>query len=140
MSRAEQRRAEQRRDQRGRDERGMVTAETAVAMPLLVVVTLAMVWLVTVGVAQMKVTDAAREGARALARGESPDRAAELARTAAPGAEVSLAEGDGTVVVTVRQRVTPPGGVLDALGAATVRSEATALAEGSAEGPAEGAG
>ena len=59
-----------------RDERGAVTAETSVVLPLLVAVTLAMVWLVAVGLAQMRATDAAREAARALARGESGDRGA----------------------------------------------------------------
>jgi Flp pilus assembly protein TadG len=115
---------------RGRDEHGMVTAETAVALPVLVAVTLAMVWLLTLGVAQMKVTDAAREAARALARGESAERAVELAEQAAPGASVTVEAEEGTVVVTVRQDLSPPGGVLSgAFGAAEVRSSATALDE-----------
>lgn len=107
----------------------MVTAETAVVLPVLVVVTLAMVWLLVVGVAQMQVTDAAREGARALARGEPPERAAELARTAAPGAEVSIRREGGVVVVTVTDRVRGPGAALDALPGATVSADATALDE-----------
>jgi Flp pilus assembly protein TadG len=114
-----------------RDERGMVTAETAVVLPVLVAVTLAMVWLLTLGVAQMKVTDAAREAARALARGEPADRAVRLAELAAPGASVTIEEDNGMVVVTVRQAVSAPGGVLEgAFGAAQVRSSATALEEG----------
>jgi len=114
-----------------RDDRGMVTAETAVVLPVLVAVTLAMVWLLTLGVAQMKVTDAAREAARALARGEPADRAVELAERAAPGASVTIEDDDGMVVVTVRQDVSPPGGVLDgAFGMGEVSSVATALDEG----------
>jgi Flp pilus assembly protein TadG len=113
-----------------RDERGMVTAETAVALPVLVAVTLAMVWLLTLGVAQMKVTDAAREAARALARGEPAERAVALAERAAPGAQVTIEDDEGMVVVTVRQGVSSPGGVLTgALGATEVRSSATALDE-----------
>lgn len=116
---------------RVRDESGMVTAETAVALPVLVAVTLAMVWLLTLGVAQMKVTDAAREAARALARGEPADRAVTLAEQAAPGATVTIEDDGGMVVVTVRQGVSPPGGVLTgAFGVAEVRSSATALDEG----------
>jgi Flp pilus assembly protein TadG len=115
-----------------RDERGMVTAETAVALPVLVAVTLAMVWLLTLGVAQMKVTDAAREAARALARGETAVRAVELAERVAPGATVTIDDAEGMVVVTVRQDVSPPGGALSgAIGGAEVRSTATALDEGS---------
>jgi Flp pilus assembly protein TadG len=121
-----------------RDDRGMVTAETAVVLPVLVAVTLAMVWLLTLGVAQMKVTDAAREAARGLARGEPADRAVELAERAAPGASVTIEYDEGMVVVTVRQEVSPPGGVLDgAFGMGEVSSVATALDEGpsSAEDP-----
>jgi len=109
----------------------MVTAETAVVLPVLVAVSLAMVWLLTLGVAQMKVTDAARETARALARGEPADRAVQLAERAAPGASVTIDEVDGMVVVTVRQDVSPPAGLLEgAFGVAEVRSSATALDEG----------
>ena len=114
-----------------RGEGGIVTAETAVVLPVLVAVSLALVWLLTLGVAQMKVTDAARETARALARGEPAERAVQLAERAAPGASVTIDEVDGMVVVTVRQNVSPPGGLLEgAFGAAEVRSSATALDEG----------
>jgi Flp pilus assembly protein TadG len=117
-------------DRSGRGERGMVTAETAVVLPVLVAVTLAMVWLLTLGVAQMKVTDAAREAARALARGESADRAVQLAELAAPGATVTIAHDSGMVVVTARQGISPPGGALaGAFGVAEVSSSATALDE-----------
>lgn len=111
------------------DERGIVTAETAMAMPLLLLVTLAMAWLVAVGLVQMQVADAAREGARALARGESPERAVSLARRAAPDAEVHLGREAGVVVVRVHRRVSPPGGLLDALAGMTARATATALDE-----------
>lgn len=108
----------------------MVTAETAVALPVLVAVTLAMVWLLTVGVAQMKVTDAAREAARALARGESTEHAVDLARRAAPGSTVSVTQTGGEVVVTVEGQVVAPGGLLGDLGVAQVHAEATSLREG----------
>lgn len=111
------------------DERGIVTAETATVLPLLVAVTLGMVWLASLGLAQMQVTDAARETARALARGEDRDAAVALANRTAPGARVSVGEEAGAVVVTVDRRVTPPGGVLDGIAGATVRAEAVALAE-----------
>ena len=112
-----------------RDERGAVTAETAMVLPLLVAVAVSMVWLVTVGLAQMRATDAAREAARAVARGESPARAEALALQAAPGVRVRISEGDGTVVVHVDQSVVPPDGVLGHLPGATVRADATALLE-----------
>ena len=53
-----------------RGERGAVTAELAMALPLLVAVTVGLVWLLAVGAAQLRVVDAARETARAVARGD----------------------------------------------------------------------
>jgi len=111
-----------------RDQRGMVTAETAATLPLLVAVTLAMVWLVTVGVAQVRVTDAAREAARAAARGESVPEASELARRAAPGSTVVIADEDGRVTVKVSDQVEPYG-LFSRLGTVTVTADAVALAE-----------
>ena len=111
-----------------RGERGMVTAETAATLPLLVAVTLAMVWLVSVGVAQVRVTDAAREAARAAARGESVPEASELARRAAPGSTVVIAEEEGKVIVRVTDSV-EPFGLFSRLGSASVTADAVALAE-----------
>lgn len=111
------------------DERGVVTAETAMAVPMLLLIALAMAWLVAIGLVQMQVTDAAREGARSLARGDSPERAASLARQAAPGADVAVGREGGTVVVRVHRRVAPPGGLFDALVGMTARATATALDE-----------
>lgn len=116
------------------DERGAVTAETALALPLLVAVTLAMVWMLTFGVAQMKTTDAAREVARALARGEPEGEAIGLAERVAPGARVEVTSREGTVVVVVTDDVPSPGGVFDLL-SGTTRAEAVALAEETDEEP-----
>lgn len=111
-----------------RDERGAVTAETALALPLLIAVTLGMVWMVTFGVAQMKTTDAAREVARALARGETQADAVGLAERVAPGSRVEVSSNGDTVVVVVTDSVPSPGGVFDSL-SGTTRAEAVALAE-----------
>ena len=68
--------------------------------------------------AQLSCADAARIGARALARGEPPERARALALEAAPnGAHIDLTTADDMARVTVRTRVrlgpalTPPVGV-----------------------------
>ncbi len=58
-----------------RRERGAVTAELAMVLPLLLAVVVAMTWLLSVGLAQVRTVDAAREAARALARGEDEVRA-----------------------------------------------------------------
>ena len=51
-------------------ERGAATAELAMVLPLLVAVAIGLVWLLSVGAAQVRAVDAARETARALARGD----------------------------------------------------------------------
>lgn len=114
----------------GRDERGAVTAELAMVLPLLLAVTAGLVWFLVVGVGQLRVTDAAREAARALARGEEAGAATHLAATIGPpGTRVEVSESDGLVEVTVTARVEGPGGLLAALPGADVRSTATAALE-----------
>ena len=53
-----------------RQESGAVTAETAVALPLLAVFAISMAWLVSLGITQVRALDAARETARAAARSD----------------------------------------------------------------------
>ena len=47
-----------------RDQRGAATAELALGIPLLVSLTIGLVWLLTIGMAQVRMVDAARETAR----------------------------------------------------------------------------
>ena len=63
------------RRSRRRDE-GMVTAEMAVALPVLVLVTWAAMWFVSVLGVQARCAEAARAAARAGARGDDPGAAA----------------------------------------------------------------
>jgi Flp pilus assembly protein TadG len=87
----------------------MVTAETAVVLPVLLVVLAAVVTLVTLVGAQVRCVDAAREAARAAARGESDAVVRRLAAAAAPaGARTEVAPGS-TVTVTVAADVAPFG-------------------------------
>ncbi|MCL6551182.1 MAG: pilus assembly protein [Acidothermus cellulolyticus] len=70
---------------------GFVTAETAVALPVVAFILTFILWAVAVGIAQIRVIDAARAGARAAARGEPDSQAIVAARLAAPsGASVLL--------------------------------------------------
>jgi uncharacterized membrane protein len=94
---------------RSRGQRGMVTAEAALVMPLIAAFCLVLVWMLTLGIAQVRAVDAARDAARALARGE--DRASAVAaaeRTAPDGASVGFAESGDTVTATVSAHVSPP--------------------------------
>ncbi|WP_110207435.1 TadE family type IV pilus minor pilin [Nocardioides daejeonensis] len=110
------------------DERGAVTAETALALPVLVGLTLVMVWMVAFGVGQMRTTDAAREAARALARGESEAQAAALVAAVDPGATMRVRIDGDRVVVTVTRAVAGALGVFGGL-TGTTRATATAALE-----------
>lgn len=89
---------------------GAVTAETAVVLPALVVVLVLCLWSVSVVGQQLQCIDAARTGARALARGESSALARAAAQRAAPdGATVTLQSADGLAVVEVRYSAGLPG-------------------------------
>lgn len=113
-----------------RGDRGAVTAELALTLPLLLAVTSGLVWLLAVGVAQVRTVDAAREVARAVARGDAETEAIARGADVAPrGARVRVGRVAGRVVVTVEATVTGPGGLLAAFPAPTVQAEAVAAAE-----------
>jgi Flp pilus assembly protein TadG len=106
---------------------GTVTAETAMVLPALVALVLGLVWLVLLGVAQVRVVDAARETARAVARDDTHAHAAALGRRVAPaGARVSIQDRGETVQVVVTAEVRGPGGLLRFL--PSVQVDATTVA------------
>jgi Flp pilus assembly protein TadG len=106
----------------------MVTAETALAIPALVAVVVALAWLLSLGLTQGVVAQAAREGARAAARGESPGVVRSAAQRVAPDASVTIRRSGATVVVTASVRRTPPIRFLRPLGR-EVRASATSWRE-----------
>lgn len=111
----------------GRRDRGMATAELAVVLPVLVLLVMAGMTAVSVSVAQLRCVDAAREAARAAARGEGGDVVASVARRAGPrGSAVQVTSGGIEVEVTVSARVGSVGGLLPPF---DVRATAVALSE-----------
>ncbi|WP_408897714.1 TadE family type IV pilus minor pilin [Nocardioides sp. R1-1] len=117
----------------GRDDRGAVTAELALALPVLLALTAGLVWLSAVAVAQVRTVDAAREVARAVARGDDPGAAVALGEQVAPeGVRLSVSHSGQRVVVRARGRLSGPGGLLGALPGATLDARAVALAEAGA--------
>jgi Flp pilus assembly protein TadG len=112
-----------------RDQRGAVTAELALGIPVLVSLTIGLVWLLTIGVAQVRMVDAARETARAAARGDPAQAAIEQGRRVAPGATVTLSGADGDVRATASDVVGAPGGLLGFLPAVRVHAKAVTTAE-----------
>jgi Flp pilus assembly protein TadG len=88
----------------------MVTAETAVVLPVLLLVLAGAVAAVVVVGAQLRCVDAAREGARAAARGDAVATVSALAARAAPEGSTTAVEVAGDDVrVTVSVEVAPLG-------------------------------
>lgn len=107
-----------------------MTAETAVVLPVLVAVALGLTWLVCLGVTQVRVVDAARETARAVAREETTADAVALGRRIAPdGAVIAVHEGSDTVQVQVTARVRGPGGIFAFLPSLQVDADTVAAKE-----------
>lgn len=119
-----------RRRRGPRPERGAVTAELALGLPVLVALTIGLVWMLSLGAAQVRAVDAARETARAVARGDATGEAVALGRRVAPaGADVTVGRDGDLVHATVEARLAGPGGLFAHLPAARVRAEAYAVAE-----------
>ncbi|MFG1998412.1 TadE family type IV pilus minor pilin [Spirillospora sp. NPDC048911] len=111
-----------------RRDRGSATAEIAVALPALVLITVVALWGVSVASVQLACTDAARSGARAAARGESlPAVRALVARAVPTGAAVEISREGDQAQVDVTVQVRAPGAT--GLAPLTVRARATAVTE-----------
>jgi len=115
---------------RAKGPRGAATAELAMVLPLLVAVSIGLVWLLCVGAAQVRTVDAARETARALARGDAESAAVGRGLEVAPdGSHVSVTRGGGEVRVTVTGRVEGPGGLFGHFPSPRLHAEAVAADE-----------
>ncbi|MFC9622501.1 TadE family type IV pilus minor pilin [Streptomyces sp. NPDC056930] len=109
----------------GGGDRGAVTAEAAMAIPVLIVFALALVWALMAASAQIRCVDAARAGARAAARSEPEAQVLEVTRSAAPGgAEVAMERAGELWRVRVAAPMPGPGPL-----ALELHAEAAALAE-----------
>ncbi len=127
-----------RSDRRSFDDAGMVTAETAVVLPVLVFILISALAAVSVVTAQMRCTDAAREGARAAARGESDAAVSQIAASSAPaGSAVSVSRNGDRVTVAVSASVALFAGLGPSM---TVSDDATAALEPGLDGAAAAQG
>lgn len=132
---------------RGSSQRGAVTAELAVGLPLLLAVTAGLAWLSAVAIGQIRTVDAARETARAVARGDDPAAAVAAGKRVAPaGVRISVTRSGDEVRVRATGRMAGPGGLFAALPGARLDAAAVALVEegaddgGALPGPAAGGG
>ena len=116
---------------RRRSDRGSVTAETAVLLPVLLIVLAAAVGVLACVASQLRCIDAARAAARVAARGDDPAVVRTTAeRLAPPGARVTIVSTGDVVEVRVRAEVRPFGSSLQGLGSVDVTGRAVALIEG----------
>jgi Flp pilus assembly protein TadG len=95
-------------------DRGTVTAELAACLPVLMLVLAVALTAVSAVSARVRLQDAAREAARAAARGD-PGAARRLAAAAAPGSRLTLTADATDVVAVVRTTVRPLAGFLPAM-------------------------
>ena len=103
---------------RARSDSGMVVLETAIAIPVLAAVAIALAWVVSIGGAALHLGDTVRSAARELARGESQEAVLGRARSEVPAADFVVAVDGARVVVSAHQRVAPPIPLLDGLAVA----------------------
>ena len=98
-------------DRRPGNARGAVTAEFAVALPGVLLLLALLLAGAAAGVTQLRLEEAARAGARALARGESPAAVEGIVRTLAGASATAAIAHDGEwLSVTVADRVGGPLG------------------------------
>ena len=108
----------------------MVTAELMTIAPFGVAFAFLLLWIVSLGLTQVRLADASRESARLVARGESPDDAEAIAREHAPrGASVKVRTADGVVTVTVSARSRMPIPFFSGVGSRTMSSTSAAAEE-----------
>ena len=102
-------------------DRGSVVVEAALVIPVLLAVTVLLVWVTSLGATYVRLLDVAQTAARQAARG--------VVDTApVPGVDVELAEVDGLIRAEASEQVSPPLAAFWDWGF-TVRAEAHAVPE-----------
>ena len=105
-------------------DRGSVLLETAIAVPVLLAVSAALVWVTSLGASYVRALDVAQAVARQAARGVSPQALDAMAQ----GHAIEVSSSNGLVTVTASRVSTSPLPVLGGLGI-DISAQATALAE-----------
>ncbi|UKA53692.1 pilus assembly protein [Arthrobacter sp. FW305-BF8] len=115
--------------------RGAVTAEFAVALPAVLLLLAMLLAGSAAGITQLRLEDAARAAARALARGEDPAAVDGIVRKlAGPSASAAVVPGGEWMSVTVSDRAAGPVGRMVPW-TLTARAEARSEAASSAPAP-----
>lgn len=107
-----------------RSDRGSVVVEAALVVPVLLAVTVLLVWVTSLGATYVRLLDVAQTAARQAARGVVDPVDAQ----SSPGAAVLITEVDGLIHAQAQQEMAPP--LAGFLGwTLTVRAEAHAVPE-----------
>jgi len=112
-----------------REERGAVTAEMALALPVLISLLLLGIWSIGLVVLNIRCIDAARDVARAVARGESPEEATAIGRRTVPTGTIVIAREASDIKVTVTAVPAHQPPLLSLLSPTTLTATATLQAE-----------
>ena len=121
-----------------RNDRGSAVLETAIAVPVLMVITAMMLWAMGLGVTSLALASQARDVARAIARGESNEAAVAEAAKGRPRARVLVSEAGGIVSVSVHEVVSIPLPLFEGL-EMTIAQDAAASRETTAGAEVTGA-
>lgn len=106
---------------------GMVTVETALVLPSVLILATGCAWGVEAAWAQLQCSTAAAAGASAAGAGASPATVQTVATEDAPvGAVVSVWRTGAMLTVSVRFAARPLAGILSAIPAVTVSASDTA--------------
>jgi hypothetical protein len=106
-----------------------VTAELAIALPVLFSLLLLGVWSIGLVVLNIQCIDAARDVARAVARGEPPDQAKAIGRRSIPAGTITITREASDIHVTVTATPTHNPPLLTLLTPTRLTATATLQAE-----------
>jgi Flp pilus assembly protein TadG len=109
---------------------GFATAETAVLLPVLVLLLVLGATVVRAYRTELALQDAAKVAARSIARGDDEGEAVRLAQAAGPpGLALTLGRGSGLVTAEATEQLSAPAALRRLLPTLTMRASATALDE-----------
>ncbi|MEV5961761.1 TadE family type IV pilus minor pilin [Kribbella sp. NPDC051952] len=111
------------------NDRGAITAELAITLPVLLSLLLLGIWSIGLVILNIQCIDAARDVARAVARGEPPDQAKAIGHRTVPTATITITREGQDIHVTVTATPTHNPPLLTSLTPAHLTAEATLQSE-----------
>jgi Flp pilus assembly protein TadG len=111
------------------NDRGAITAELAITLPVLLSLLLLGIWSIGLVILNIQCIDAARDVARAVARGEPQDQAKAIGHRTIPSATITITREGQDIHVTVTAAPTHNPPLLTSLAPAHLTAEATLQSE-----------